>query len=144
MRKISKTLVALLATLNALCCAFGLIACGDSEDPTPTPTPTPDAAIYTFTVVDENGNGVEGIDVQLCELGENGICFMPKTTDANGVAKFESEDVTAAGVYAIHLIQEDGFVLINGAKSAYTFDNDAQKTKAVAGEYTLTLVKSAE
>lgn len=134
MRKISKMLISVLSVLTVFCCA-----CGYSQKL----TPTPDAAVYTFTVVDENGNGVAGIDVQLCELGENGMCYIPKTTDANGVAKFETDDITV-GVYAIHLIQEDGSVLIDGEKSSYTFDNDAMQTQAASGKYTLTLVKSAE
>lgn len=43
--------------------------------------------VYTVTVVDGNGNPVSGVPVQICA----GTTCVPKITDANGVAGYDSE-----------------------------------------------------
>lgn len=44
--------------------------------------------IYTVRAVDQFGNPIEGINLQICK---DGICLSPKITDAEGVAKYEFE-----------------------------------------------------
>lgn len=97
-----------LAALLALIMVFALCACGgndvaddeaqadapaqdapvqeETEAPTEeeTEAPTEAAGItYTVTVVDEGGNAVSGVMIQICQ-GE--MCLMPATTDDSGVA----------------------------------------------------------
>ncbi len=134
MRKYSKLITVLLTVVLAVCC-MAFVACGGSEDNT--------VVGYRFTVVDEKDAAVAGVQVQLCVPGEGGMCYQPVRTDENGVAVFEESSI-AAGVYEIHLISENGKVLINGESSKYTFDNDAMQTTAEYGAYTLKLVLADE
>ena len=48
---------------------------------------------YTYTVYFENQNGdpIEGVNAQLCQPG--GFCLPPKTSDADGVCKFEFSEL---------------------------------------------------
>lgn len=89
----------LLALILALGMIFSLCACGgDSNGPTgnePVDNQTNNSQTsseeettpkFEVTVVDQNGDAVSGIWVQLC----NESC-VPKTTDENGVAAFDAE-----------------------------------------------------
>ncbi len=134
MRKLTKILTVIITVM--LFTSISLIAVGCGENPD-------DKAFngYKFTVVDESGNKISGVQVQLC-TDEN--CLIPVTTDSEGVALFDFGKGYTAGVYAIHIIQneENGKVIVNGEEINFVFDNNAYKTAAEAGEYTLT-VKAA-
>lgn len=98
----------LMALALGLVMVFALCACGGNDAAVDAPqedTPAQDAPVqeeteapteeeteapteatgitYTVTVVDEGGNAVAGVMVQICQ-GE--MCLMPATTDASGVA----------------------------------------------------------
>lgn len=98
----------LFAAMLLVCMVFSLCACGEKETPTepqgtepqatqpqttapeqPTePEKTePQGVAYTVKVVDEGGNPVAGVMVQLCAE----IC-MPKITDAEGKAVYENQE----------------------------------------------------
>ena len=98
----------LFAALLLVCMVFSLCACGENETPTepqgtqpqatqpqttapeqPTePEETqPQGVTYTVKVVDEGGNPVAGVMVQLCAE----TC-MPKLTDAEGKAVYENQE----------------------------------------------------
>ncbi len=66
---------------------------------------------YTVTVVDESGNPVTGVDVQLCEVEEDGtlgLCLIAVTVDENGVAVI-TRGVVQDTVYHIQINNlEDG------------------------------------
>lgn len=115
-----KSILALAAA--TLCMTICLAACGDNnaaqtEPTTTTPTtvttqPTqeePAAATFEVTVVDQNGNAVQGVMMQLCK----DVC-VPKLTDANGVAVFEAE-IT------------DGYKLsVLSCPAGYTYEGEAE------------------
>ena len=88
---------------------------------------------YTVTVVDESGNPVTGVDVQLCEVEEDGslgLCLMAVPVDENGVAVITrgvKEDV-------IYHIQ------INGLNDGLTY-GDVYTT---AGTYSYTVMVTQE
>ena len=94
-----------LAVLLVFGVLFAFCACEEPEQKpaeTPVPTepeitaPTEDGKIdYTVKVVDENGTPVANVTVQICD---EGTCFAPLMTDAEGVAVFrlvESENYKA-------------------------------------------------
>lgn len=97
-----KLLKSLLVLALALTIAISMTACGgDENQPTdpagtttaptlPTTEPTvpteDDKVVYTVTVVDEAGNPVEGVVVQLCL----DLCT-PSATDAAGVATYRMD-----------------------------------------------------
>ena len=87
---------------------FSLCACGNGAGETtapqnsnettapvvtpPQPSETePEAAgvDYTIKVVDEGGNPVAGVRVQICDV--TGSCRLPKTTNEEGIAVYEDE-----------------------------------------------------
>lgn len=95
----------LIPLLTALLMVFCLCACegdGDAADTTDsstvestakeTETETEAATelenSFNVTVVDESGNSVEGVIIQICD---NEVCFAPKATGADGVAVFDIE-----------------------------------------------------
>ena len=87
----------LIAALLLVSMVFCLCACGNSQDnndPTPPavtdPTPSETEAqgvTYTVKVVDEGGNPVSGVMVQLCSE----LC-LPKITNAEGLAVYENQE----------------------------------------------------
>ncbi len=104
MKKIALSLAAILL------CTAALIACennnAESDSDTAAESTTESASVaesatesetvsetaadekitYTVTVVDQDGNPVSGVYVQLC-TSEN--CLMPNATDASGVVTFK-------------------------------------------------------
>lgn len=85
----SKRLKAALLVCMLFCLTlFGavLAACTPSENPGDggDPITEPETATYNVTVTDAAGNKLPGIQVQLCTL--DGTCYLPVTTNANGVA----------------------------------------------------------
>ncbi len=95
-----KNLKKVLAVLLALAMLFCFCACGGNDDGKTTTTSTTtttennqtenDTAVenkgFTVTVVDENGNAVSGVMVQLCK-----DACVPAKTDDNGKATFSIE-----------------------------------------------------
>ncbi len=153
-----KTLTGLLSVLCVLLCALVLFcACGGDNNPTETgsaevtteaPAPVTDPetneetdpetdpetvvdgkVTYTIIVVDADGNPVEGVDVQMCDV--NGTCLLPVKTDANGVATFEKDEAT---YYVTIAACPEGFVADSETKH-----NFAEGTT----EMTITLEKAA-
>lgn len=51
----------------------------------------PTLVTYTVTVTDGKGRVLPGATVQMCATGENGVCFLPGTTDENGIFTTEKE-----------------------------------------------------
>lgn len=120
-----KRMIALVLVLGLI---LGLCACGGDkvkqtegspvdevvEDPTdegvkkPTEedadasdeetTELPAGTLYTVNVVDEGGNPLVGVQVQICQ-GE--LCILPSTTDDSGVVTFT---VSEAGAYEAKLL----------------------------------------
>lgn len=56
---------------------------------------------YTIYVKDENGNPIDGVQVQICDT----VCRTPKTTDSNGMAT----DSVPAGNWKAQLTDVDGY-----------------------------------
>ena len=102
-----KTMMKIMALVLAIVMVAGcLAACGSDEtkptepevttkpttptepaptDPAPTDPPDDGKKEYKVTVVDAEGNPVEGVFVQVCHTGS---CFGPFKTDSNGIAMF--------------------------------------------------------
>lgn len=138
-----KTLTGLLSVLCVLLCALVLLcACGGDNNPTDTgstevtteasapvtdpstneetnPETDPETVVdgkvtYTIIVVDADGNPVEGVDVQMCDV--DGVCLLPVKTDANGVATFEKDEAT---YYVTIAACPEGFVADSETKHSF-------------------------
>ncbi len=103
-----KVLIALLLCL-ALCMTVFAVSCGsggndesesetsqkdttsdsDKETETETETEASDKVTFTVTIKDQDGNPIQGVEVQICV---DGICKKPNATDANGVVSFSMTD----------------------------------------------------
>ncbi len=91
-----KNLKKVLAVLLALGMLFCFCACGGNDDGKTTTTTTENSQTednnavenkgFKVTVVDEGGNAVSGVMVQLCK-----DACVPAKTDDNGVATFSIE-----------------------------------------------------
>lgn len=57
----------------------------NTETSTDTDTDEAEEVYYYVYVVDQAGNPIEGVEVQICK---GGLCLRPQITDANGRAKF--------------------------------------------------------
>ena len=68
--------------------------------------------LYTYTVYFENQNGqpIEGVNAQLCLPG--GFCLPPKTSDAEGVCRFQFTELTNLEIQ-INAVP-DGYIMIEG------------------------------
>lgn len=141
--KLTKRLLALVLGLTMLLC---LAACGEQTE-TSTPIESsaesvaetsseasaeasseaslPEEAKFSVTVVDQDGNPVSGVYVQICK--ESCVFAM---SDENGVAVFEAE-IT------------DGYKLsVLSLPEGYTYEGEAEiHLEYGATEYTLTLTK---
>lgn len=100
----SKRLKAALLVCMLFCLTlFGavLAACTPSENPGDggDPITEPETATYNVTVTDAAGNKLPGIQVQLCTL--DGTCYLPVTTNANGVATLTGP----AATYHIQILE---------------------------------------
>lgn len=119
----------ILTAVLMLCMAFSLVACGgdsgsnndtekentqqdsqtanDSEEDSQTESEET-GVVYTIKVVDENGNPVGSVMVQLCKDS-----CMPKMTDANGVAEFQVNELSDQYKAGVTVLPE-----------GYTYDGD--------------------
>lgn len=133
MRKFSKILTVLLTALLFACLSLVAVGCGDNPADTPFNG-------YKFTVLDESGNKISGVPVQLCI---DTTCLLTAPTDEKGITLFDFDNGGIADVYDIHISSsnyEIVKVVVNGVEA--TADDNTYKTTAEAGEYTLT-VKAA-
>ncbi len=83
---------------------------------------------YTIIVVDADGNPVEGVDVQMCDV--DGVCLMPVKTDANGVATFEKDEAT---YYVTIAACPEGFVADSETKHNFA-EGTTEMTVTIAKE----------
>lgn len=89
----------------------------------------PTLLTYTISVVDADGNPVEGVEVQMCSA--DGTCYLPVKTGANGLADFQK----AEGEY---------YVTIPSCPAGYTIDSNKKHTfEGTSTEMTITLEKAA-
>ena len=100
-----KTMKKLATVCMALMLAFGVgafAACDkdNSSDSSPVENPMEQTG-YKFKVVDQNGNPVEGVVIQLCL----NTCECSEKTDANGLVAYEGADGEA--VYEIHVCSDN-------------------------------------
>ena len=108
-----KIIAAILAVCAVFCVSLAAVSCDGNDavsDTTTTAKAETTTAVsnkvtYKVKVVDENGNAVEGAYVQLCEATEDGRCFMPVVSDANGEATMELEE----GAYKAKISMADGY-----------------------------------
>ena len=129
-----------LLLVLVLTLAFTLCACGEETKPqeddttvttteavTTTTTAPQKTAAFQVTVLDNEGNPVKGVMVQLCK--ENCV---PKITDENGIAAFDVE-IT------------DGYKLsVSSCPAGYTYTGEAEiYLESGATAYTLELQREA-
>lgn len=152
-----RKLTGLLSVLCVLLCALVLFcACGtegsttetgSSEVTTTAPDPATDPetneetdpetdtvadskVTYTITVVDQDGNAVAGVEVQMCDV--NGICLLPVVTNENGIATFEQDEA----VY---------YVTIPSCPEGYTADSTVKHNfDEGSTEMTVTITKNED
>lgn len=125
----------ILAAVLVLCMALSLMACGNTEPQETTQAtteatkPVDDGKVaYKVTVVDNAGNPMEGVWVQICLMADEGSC-LPGTTDANGVKEF----LTNEAEYKVSFINPpEGYTV----EEAYYFE-------AGSHEMTITLNPAA-
>ena len=63
---------------------------------------------YKFIVVDEQGNPMANVGIQLC-LADNSICYMPVMTNEDGICYYGAETIKnfpGAGEYVVHIVPE--------------------------------------
>lgn len=100
---------------------------GDPTDPEPTdPEPTDPPVVlspYTIYVVDEAGNPVSGVKVQICD--DANLCKAPKTTNADGVAVYEDQEL---GNYKAQLTKLPEGYEVDDMDAYYVFGNETEVT----------------
>lgn len=130
MKNMKRLIAVMLMLTLALCC----VACGGEQNPSTTTTqetepssepsssatqpsttnpPTPS---HTVLVVDQDGNPVEGIAIQLCDEGS---CYNPVATNENGIAEFFMHGIVGAKakIYALKSNPTEPY-----GKPGYTID----------------------
>lgn len=126
----------LIALLLSLCLVLCLGACGGNEDITPSDEPSTEGSqpedstgsteqsgpVYKVTVVDDEGNPLEGVMVQLCK----DMCF-PAVTNAEGVAEFSQPE-------------DDYHVSVASMPVGYEYSSDVREFFFEEGSYELTIV----
>ena len=91
-----------------------------------TLTKKAEEAPYVIKVVDQNGNAVEGVIVQMCD--DAGLCLIPTATNEEGIATYK--------------YQEGNFhVLINTLVDGYTVDDMSVYYYFTGREVTITITK---
>lgn len=92
-----------------------------SEQPTYT--------AYEFTVIGADGKPATGVSIQLCDISNATVCYMPVAVDANGKAIYTPMGFPGEGVYEIHILK---------GSEQVEFDGPTQTTNEY-GAITLTL-----
>lgn len=91
-----------------------------------TLTKKAEEAPYVIKVVDQNGNAVEGVKVQMCD--DAGLCLIPTATNEEGIATYK--------------YQEGNFhVLINTLVDGYTVEDMSVYYYFTGREVTITITK---
>ena len=91
-----------------------------------TLTKKAEEAPYVIKVVDQSGNAVEGVIVQMCD--DAGLCLIPTATNEEGIANYK--------------YQEGNFhVLINTLVDGYTVDDMSEYHYFTGREVTITITK---
>lgn len=131
MNNVKRLLAAMLVLSLALC----LCACGNEPDTTTTPAPetTPSTAapvpttvaptskpsdgkvVYTVIVVDNQGNPMANVLVQICK----DVCYAPTKTNESGIAEFRLQP--SEGYKAQLTMAVEGYT----AEEAYYFAEGA-------------------
>ena len=100
-----------------------------ATEPAPTePTPTePTGTSYTIYVVDEAGNPVPGVRVQICD--SNNGCRVPKLTNAQGIVVYENQ---TEGEYKAQLTKlPEGYDPVESMDTYYPFGDSTEVTICV-------------
>ena len=139
----------LIAMLLALVMLLSLVACGQTpdapqaEDPTDPPASEPQQTepsenveqppvnenpVYTVKIVDEGGNPVVGVMVQICQ-GET--CLPGPVSDANGVVTFQ----VAEADYKVSFL--------GGVPAGYEYTTEETEFYFEDGSYEVTIVLKA-
>lgn len=115
-----KIKIALLFCLTVCVAVFAFVftACGDGEESGYNGT-------YTFTLVDEDGNAVEGITIQFC----TDQC-VPKTSDENGVVVYEWDEPVVAHVQYVTDSQNRGYTFAEFETTTTQFSYTIELVKA--------------
>ncbi len=107
MKKLNK-FIAFVATAILCFAMFAFAGCNKAE-------------AYTFTVKNADGTAATGVEIQLCNMNENGVCDMPVSVDENG--KAEVVPTWGEGEFEIHVLKNNNQVEFEGAeKTPATFD----------------------
>lgn len=111
MKLTRKFLVLALVLVTVLACTLAFASCGNdggtdtntntntntdtgnSDTSTDTGNTENDPVIYTVYFQNQNGQPIEGINAQVCLPG--GFCLPPRTSDAEGVCKFQYTEIAA-------------------------------------------------
>jgi hypothetical protein len=143
-----KNMKRLIAVMMVLTLALCFVACTEpqqnpgassSEKPAPSSTTSEPTSSSTqkeedpepshiVKVVDQDGNPVAGVYVQLCD---NGSCYAPVVTNEEGIAEFFKPGITGA---MTKVMKADG----------YTFSNEYTNFAEGENTVTLTITKNAE
>ena len=100
----------ILFFLMAVCLLSALVACGQPE-PTENVTNLPEGISYGIKVVDQDGNPIAGAMVVLCQNVEGGICYMPTSTGADGMALFKESAIPVQNNMKVRVLAADGYDL---------------------------------
>ena len=141
----------LIALLLALTMIIGLVACGDpnvetpeepdntpvapeqNNDPVVEPQPSEDEPVntnpvYTVKIVDEGGNPIAGVMVQICQ-GET--CLPGPMTGEDGVVTFQVEEAD----YKVSFL--------GGVPAGYDYTTEETEFYFEDGSYEVTIVLKA-
>lgn len=141
----------LIALLLALVMMIGLVACGDpnvetpeepdntpvapeqNNDPVVEPQPSEDEPVntnpvYTVKIVDEGGNPIAGVMVQICQ-GET--CLPGPMTGEDGVVTFQVEEAD----YKVSFL--------GGVPAGYDYTTEETEFYFEDGSYEVTIVLKA-
>lgn len=88
-----------LAAMLLLSMVAALAACSGGEN------------AYRITVQDTEGKPVVGALVVLCQDKEGGTCYLPGTTDEQGVAQFSPDAVPVQNDMKVRVLAAKGFEL---------------------------------
>lgn len=97
-----KSMMRYIAAALTICLALAMTACSGREN---------GVSGYKVTVQDTNGNPVAGALVVLCQDKDGGICYLPVTTDEEGVARFLPEAVPVQKSMKVRVLSASGFEL---------------------------------
>lgn len=128
MKKIKKFAAICLATICCFAVGACLTACGGKGDNSVS-SEQPTYTAYEFTVIGADGKPATGVSIQLCDISNATVCYMPVAVDANGKAIYTPMGFPGEGVYEIHILK---------GSEQVEFDGPTQTTNEY-GAITLTL-----